>query len=99
MQFAICNSDHIARHASAHASAILSHLSSRDAVDMNAESLVITAVENRDYTRSVAIVARQISNRLRCEDALLTHKFTECVIDAVMAVFFAYWRVCSFFSA
>ncbi|KJA19357.1 hypothetical protein HYPSUDRAFT_204584 [Hypholoma sublateritium FD-334 SS-4] len=89
MQFTICSSDYIAYHASALTRAVLAN--SRRAMNMVVESLVTTAVAQLEYTRSVAILSRQISNRLRCEDALLAHKFTEGMADAVVGAFFAYW--------
>lgn len=94
MHIAICNSNYLANHASAHTRAILSHSNSRAAVALSVESIVTAAVSQLHYTRSVAIVSKQIMNRLKCEAGpQLAHKFTECLVDAVGGVFFAYWRV------
>lgn len=93
MNITICSPSYIAYHASTHTRAILSQSNSSGAVAMSIETLVTTAVAQAHYTRSVAIVARQIANRLKCEDAPLAHQFSECLADAVVAAFFAYWRV------
>ena len=89
MHFNICSSDYIAFHASSYTSALLS----RNAMDIVIESLVASAVAQKIYTRSVAIVTRQVTNRLRCENALLADKFTACLTDTAVGVFFAYWKV------
>lgn len=93
MNITICSPSYIAYHASKHTRAILSQSNSHDAVAMSIETLATTSVAQVDYTRSVAVVARQIANRLKCEDAPLAHQFTECLADAVVVAFFAYWRV------
>ncbi|KJA19439.1 hypothetical protein HYPSUDRAFT_204654 [Hypholoma sublateritium FD-334 SS-4] len=94
MHFAICHSDYIAYHASAHTRAILKlrRTKSNSAIDMSLDTLVTAAVAQREYTRTVAIVAQQITSYLRWEDALLAHRFTERLEDAVTKAFFTYWR-------
>ncbi len=89
MHFNICGLDYIASHASSYTDAILS----RNAMDIVIESLVTSAVAHKIYTRSIAIVTRQVTNRLRCENALLADKFTACLTDTALGIFFAYWKV------
>lgn len=91
MHFKICCFEDIRYHASAHARAVLAN--SRDAVDMVVESLMSAALMDIVYTRSIALVAISVEERLAYASATLSRKFSDCLADAVMVAFMRYWEV------
>ena len=95
MHFKICCLEDVDYHALAHARAVLAN--SRDAVDMVVESLMSAAFMDIAYTRSIALVASSVDDRLAYESPSLSRKFSDRLADEVMVAFMRYWEVLPIF--
>ena len=86
----VCNHSHIAYHAMVFTNSIVSG----DEITMIVKKFIMTGATQQDYTRSVAHVARQVTNRLRSANVALADKFTHFLSKTAVALFLAYWKVC-----
>ncbi len=86
----ICNHSHIVYHAMVFTNSI----TSEDKITVIVKKLIMTGATQQDYTRSVANLARQVTNRLRCTNVALADKLTHFLSKTAVALFLAYWKVC-----
>ena len=93
MYFTICGSDYITYHADAHTRAILTHSNTRDAINLSIESLITAGATHSEFTRSIALVVREISDHLDCKQPQVAHRFAACLAGAAVRVFLSYWTV------
>ena len=94
MYFTVCSSDYITYHADAHTRAILTHSNTRDAINLSIESLITAGATQSDFTRSIALVARQTADDLERKHAHIAHRFAACLAGVAVGVFLSYWTVC-----
>lgn len=93
MYFSICSSDYIAYHSDAQMRAILTHSNTRDALNLSIENLVTTGATQSDFTRTIALVVREISDLLEQKKPHVAHRFAANLAGAAVSVFLSYFTV------
>ncbi|KAF9486116.1 hypothetical protein BDN70DRAFT_988137 [Pholiota conissans] len=66
-------------------------LGSATTIDATIETLLITGVSRIYYSRSVALLARQIHRTLSCYSATLARRFRDKLVDEVIGAYFEFW--------